>query len=165
MARKTTTISQRNKIRISIILILLLAILAGFLDYPKAWDDSVDWVNSKLPFSIPHYANLPFKLGLDLQGGTHLVYQADVSQVPGGDQSEAIEGVRDVVIFSWPIKNGRENEIVAFIESSIQEKTLKKLLTENLEDYALPRKMKVVDRMPLLSTGKYNRNLMLRHFT
>lgn len=97
MARKTSTISQRNKVRISIVLILLVVILAGFLDYPKIWNDSVGWLNNKLPFTIPQYANLPFRLGLDLQGGTHLVYQADVSGVPSSDQADAVEGVRDVI--------------------------------------------------------------------
>jgi len=97
MRRKTGSISQRNKIRLFIILILLVAVLAGFLDYPKIWDNSADWISSKTPVTIPHYANLPFHLGLDLQGGTHLVYQADVSQVPGKDQADAVEGVRDVI--------------------------------------------------------------------
>jgi len=69
----------------------------GFLDYPKIWNDSVNWLNGKLPLNIPQYFNLPFRLGLDLQGGTHLVYQADVSQVPGSDQADAVEGVRDVI--------------------------------------------------------------------
>jgi protein-export membrane protein SecD len=97
MRRKTGSLSQRNKIRLFIILILLVAVLAGFLDYPKIWDNSADWISSKTPISIPHYANLPFHLGLDLQGGTHLVYQADVSAVPGKDQADAVEGVRDVI--------------------------------------------------------------------
>jgi len=40
---------------------------------------------------------VPFRLGLDLLGGTHLVYQADLSQLAGQDPSDALEGVRDVV--------------------------------------------------------------------
>ena len=38
----------------------------------------------------------PFSLGLDLLGGTHLVYQADLSQVQGS-ADDAMQGVRDVV--------------------------------------------------------------------
>ncbi|MBU4360485.1 protein translocase subunit SecD, partial [Patescibacteria group bacterium] len=38
-----------------------------------------------------------FHLGLDLQGGTHLVYQADVSEIPSDDRASAVEGVRDVI--------------------------------------------------------------------
>ncbi|MFC1598877.1 protein translocase subunit SecD [Patescibacteria group bacterium] len=97
MARKTNLVSQRNKIRMYIVLILLIAVLAGFLDYPQIYNNSVDWVNSKLPLNIPHYLNMPFKLGLDLQGGTHLVYQADVSDIPGSEKDDAVEGVRDVI--------------------------------------------------------------------
>jgi len=97
MIRKTSTISPRNKVRLLIVLILILSILLGFLDYPKVWNNSADWLNSKLPLNLPHYVDLPFRLGLDLQGGTHLVYQADVSQVPGKEQTDAVEGVRDVI--------------------------------------------------------------------
>lgn len=51
--------------------IVLLAVLAGFFDYP---------VNSSFPGSS-WLNSVPFKLGLDLQGGAHLIYQADVSQI------------------------------------------------------------------------------------
>src|SRR3989338_799436 len=64
--------------------IILGAIFFAFFDYPQAWK----W--GGLP-------NVPFRLGLDLLGGTHLVYQADLSQI--GDQSptDAMEGARDVI--------------------------------------------------------------------
>ncbi len=39
----------------------------------------------------------PFKLGLDLQGGTHLLYQADLSNVEKKDYSSAMQGLRDVI--------------------------------------------------------------------
>lgn len=39
----------------------------------------------------------PFRLGLDLLGGTHLVYQADIEQIEGRDIGEAMQGVRDVI--------------------------------------------------------------------
>ena len=38
----------------------------------------------------------PFLLGLDLLGGTHLIYQADLSKV-AGSAGDAMQGVRDVV--------------------------------------------------------------------
>ncbi len=38
-----------------------------------------------------------FKLGLDLQGGAHLVYETDMSNIVEADRAEALEGVRDVV--------------------------------------------------------------------
>lgn len=39
----------------------------------------------------------PFKLGLDLSGGTHLVYKADVSGVVPGQVGEAMDSLRDVI--------------------------------------------------------------------
>ncbi len=37
------------------------------------------------------------RLGLDLQGGLHIVYQADLSSVASGDEAGAIEGVIEVL--------------------------------------------------------------------
>lgn len=42
-------------------------------------------------------ANFPFRLGLDLSGGTHLVYTTDVSAVPDGDVSDSLDALRDVI--------------------------------------------------------------------
>ena|SRR3989344_4793781 len=42
-------------------------------------------------------ARFPFRFGLDLAGGSHLVYQADTSSVPGGDVKDAMNSLRDVV--------------------------------------------------------------------
>ncbi len=81
--------SQKNKIRLTAAAIFLIAILAIFLDFP----DQIE----KSGLNLPGFLNLPFRLGLDLQGGTHLIYEADVSQIPGADQSNAVEGVRDVI--------------------------------------------------------------------
>lgn len=39
----------------------------------------------------------PFRLGLDLSGGTQLVYRADTSALVGGDVEESMEALRDTV--------------------------------------------------------------------
>lgn len=41
--------------------------------------------------------NHPFRLGLDLSGGSHLIYKADVSQVPAGQVRESMDSLRDVI--------------------------------------------------------------------
>ncbi len=46
---------------------------------------------------LPLVKDLPFSLGLDLQGGTHLVYQADVKNIPEKDRAGALEAARDVI--------------------------------------------------------------------
>lgn len=42
-------------------------------------------------------SNRSFFLGLDLQGGTRLEYEADVAKVPSAERQEAMNGVRDVI--------------------------------------------------------------------
>ncbi len=41
--------------------------------------------------------DLTFKLGLDLQGGTRLIYRAKIDAKSGQDPTEALAGVRDVI--------------------------------------------------------------------
>jgi len=42
-------------------------------------------------------ARFPFKLGLDLSGGTHLLYKADISTLPEEDRSDSFNALRDVI--------------------------------------------------------------------
>src|SRR3989338_4850327 len=89
----------------TVLAIFLLAIFAGFMIYPRVWNKPVDWINAqknksvvmkKLP-NIPQFFNLPFRLGLDLQGGTHLVYEADLNNIDKSQYGESMQGVRDVI--------------------------------------------------------------------
>jgi protein-export membrane protein SecD len=75
--------------------IIILALLAGIFAYPKYFNQGVDFVNSKTKLGIPHFWDVPFKLGLDLQGGVSLIYEADLSN--STDKKEDMEGLRDVI--------------------------------------------------------------------
>ena len=75
--------------------VLILAVLAGIFAYPNYFNKSVDFVNHKMAWTIPHFPEKPYVLGLDLQGGVSLVYQADLSQVNG--KSQAMAELRDVI--------------------------------------------------------------------
>jgi preprotein translocase subunit SecD len=46
-----------------------------------------------LPVENGLLGNKGIKLGLDLQGGLHMVYRADLSQISPGDEASAIDGV------------------------------------------------------------------------
>src|SRR3989344_9568968 len=39
----------------------------------------------------------PFRLGLDLSGGTQLVYRADLSAIEGSDVADSLEALRDTI--------------------------------------------------------------------
>ncbi len=89
--------TARGRVRWAVFGILILATLAGLLDYPKYYDRGIDALNAWAGFSLPHFYQLPFRLGLDLKGGTHLLYEADTSQIPDKDRANAVEGARDVI--------------------------------------------------------------------
>lgn len=48
-------------------------------------------------FSSQTHSWRPFKLGLDLSGGTQLVYRAELQNIAGGDVSESMSALRDVI--------------------------------------------------------------------
>jgi len=87
----------KRKIYLKILIIFILAFFAGNLSYPKYFNQGVDFLNQKLSFKMPHFPDAPFKLGLDLQGGTHLVYEADLSSIAESGKSDSMEGLRDVI--------------------------------------------------------------------
>jgi len=41
--------------------------------------------------------SFPFRLGLDLSGGSHLIYKADISGVAAGQVSTSMDALRDVI--------------------------------------------------------------------
>ena len=62
-------------------IIIFVAVAAALFVYPKNWGAKM----------------LPWRLGLDLVGGTHLVYQIDLSKVAITDQPSVVAGLRDVI--------------------------------------------------------------------
>src|SRR5579863_1288394 len=77
--------------------VVILAILAGTFAYPNYYDKSVDFLNHKFGWTVPQFWEKPYVLGLDLQGGVELTYQADLSTIPVADQASAMSGLRDVI--------------------------------------------------------------------
>ncbi len=69
----------RRNITVVILLLLVLAFAVSALIFPLFGKDRM-------------------QLGLDLQGGIHLVYKADLSAVEPGDEAEAINGVIAVIL-------------------------------------------------------------------
>ncbi len=67
---------KRKNTYIILILILILAGVAVFFDL---------------------YKGKPFQLGLDLQGGTHLLYEVDLAEIEQENRSSAMQGLRDVI--------------------------------------------------------------------
>ncbi len=85
------------KTRLVAITALVATLALGIYDFPGIWNRGAEAVQAKTGWLPPTLMEEPFRLGLDLQGGTHLVYEADMSQIPEEDRLTALEGVRDVI--------------------------------------------------------------------
>ncbi|MCH8049245.1 protein translocase subunit SecD [Patescibacteria group bacterium] len=83
---------SRRNLHLRVVAILVIFVLTASAAFPGPWNSLVDAVGFGPKFSEEEY-----KLGLDLQGGAHLVYDADMSAIPAGDRASALEGVRDVI--------------------------------------------------------------------
>ncbi len=77
-------------------IVVLFLFTASFIA-PVYANKAIDAVNNTVALGIPRFSEEPFKLGLDLRGGAHLVYKADVSTTPEADKTNALEGARDVI--------------------------------------------------------------------
>lgn len=73
-----------NRIRIGALAVIVFGLLVGF--YVIAPERGIDFWGARR-----------FNLGLDLRGGSHLVYQADVSGLDPADISDAMASLREVI--------------------------------------------------------------------
>ncbi len=91
--------TARGRVWQVFVLIIILTLGGLLIDGGSYYNKGVDWLSQKTNevVQLPKTKEVGFSLGLDLQGGTHLVYEADVSQVPAGREDSAVEGVRDVI--------------------------------------------------------------------
>src|SRR3989338_2633056 len=69
------------KTRVNVVVILILGLLLGYFVY-STQEAGSRW---------------NFRLGLDLKGGTQLVYNADTSKFVGADVDDAMSALRDVI--------------------------------------------------------------------
>lgn len=86
------------KIRLSAIVILVAGVLVGYFIFASekagAKFRNAESPNSSVDASKGRFA---FKLGLDLSGGTHLIYKADVSEIDAAEVKNAMDALRDVI--------------------------------------------------------------------
>jgi len=75
---------RKNRAYIIVLIIFALAFLAGNFVHPEL-------------LKLPYLPERDFELGLDLQGGIHLLYQVDLSQIEERERAETMTGLRDVI--------------------------------------------------------------------
>ncbi len=73
--------ASQGKLILFFIIILVVGAVAGVFVYPKYYGEKLR----------------PWRLGLDLVGGTRLVYEIDMKDVGSGDRESVANGLRDVI--------------------------------------------------------------------
>lgn len=95
--RPTIVKVTKSSVRKTIYAIIALTFFALLVVGPGYANSAIDWVNGKANIGIPKLPDKGFNLGLDLQGGAHLIYEAKTGQLSTTDVAGAVEGVRDVI--------------------------------------------------------------------
>jgi preprotein translocase subunit SecD len=94
---------NKKKFYITLIIFILTVIGAGVV-FPEYANQPIDYVNNFQMNSfgwqiieIPRIPIMPFKLGLDLYGGSQLVYETDLQSIERKNRNEVMQGLRDVI--------------------------------------------------------------------
>lgn len=95
-------ITEKKKARSLVIGIFLFTLVIGVFVYPDFYNKGAEYLNKRLnlegsQLKLPQLKVLPFRLGLDVSGGTSLIYRADVSGLEIEDRASAMEGLKDVI--------------------------------------------------------------------
>jgi protein-export membrane protein SecD len=97
MSNKDHKFQIRSKIRWGVVGIVALIIISVSYDIPKQFNRAINKINAVTALGIPNIPEDGFALGLDLQGGAHLIYEADVRAIAANERATSVEGVRDVI--------------------------------------------------------------------
>jgi preprotein translocase subunit SecD len=115
----------RNKVYMTIGFVLVLAALAG-----------------GLVFNLPYFPDRPFKWGLDLRGGAHLIYQAEFDDVPEHERSDKMDTLRDLI--------ERRINIFGVAEPVVQKEAGERLIVEIAGVFDTAEAVAMIGETPLL---------------
>jgi len=82
---------MRKGLYFKLFLLILLAAVATYVALPQGSKISLK------PLKINYEKRFDLKLGLDLQGGSQLIYQADFKDIEADAQADALSSARDVI--------------------------------------------------------------------
>jgi protein-export membrane protein SecD len=142
------------KYRFFAVIILVAGVTIGYFDV----------VHLYRPTSV---FSKPFKLGLDLKGGAHLVYKADVSTIKPEEIPDAMAGLRDVIerrinLFgvSEPLVQAEQKGILQIAENREQ-----RLIVELPGVTDVGQAIKMIGETPFLEFRLENPNIEIKENT
>jgi acyl-coenzyme A synthetase/AMP-(fatty) acid ligase len=77
--------------------------------------------------------------------------QAKLKQIPG---------VRDALVVAIPTGKGTQNKLAALVETDLDELQLRRDIALVSESYAVPKRIVVVEEIPMTYSGKYDRKVI-----
>ncbi len=91
--------SKKARLRLTIFLVFIFALISFLGSSSNYYNRFSDYLAKKTNNVVifPKAKDIPFVLGLDLQGGTQLTYEANVTGIPEADRASSLSGVRDVI--------------------------------------------------------------------
>jgi acyl-coenzyme A synthetase/AMP-(fatty) acid ligase len=75
-----------------------------------------------------------------------------------------IPGITDAVVFAIPDTRGRESCVCAMVQGNIDKEELITTISHQVEQYAIPRQIQVVEKIPFSPSGKYDRKSLEKYF-
>jgi len=156
---------ERNKLWTIFAIICFLSLLAFLIVYPTI----PEWVPGYKLFSRPK-----IHLGLDLQGGTQLIYETDTSDIPDDQKVAAVEGARDVIenrvnVFGvtepliQTLKSGKEWRLLVELPGVQDVHAAIEMIGETpileFKEQGLPRELTTEEKEQII---KYNEQALLR---
>jgi acyl-coenzyme A synthetase/AMP-(fatty) acid ligase len=154
----------------------------GFTPYPTVdWQIREERLSLRSPYlspGLPRDAEECFRTGDRVEPcgatGFQLKGRADSITKVAGKRVDLEEirglikeqpGVTDCLVLALAETSGREHRIVVLVEGrAVDMEAIQKKLVARFEPYALPRAIKVIDRLPLKNNGKVDRAAILRLF-
>lgn len=135
--------NKTAKTRALTVLILFIgALLSAFIYY------------SQIP-NLGFISKFAFKLGLDLNGGTHLVYKADTSKIPAEDINDSMQSLRNVI--EARINSlGVSEPIVQTEKTTISGQEVNKLIVELPGVTDIKQAVDTIGQTPVLEFKKVN---------
>ena len=100
MMKKAKKRMKSSTARIAALCFFVAGLALGAFSAPQYADRAIDRIGIRqwIPWHLAESRYvLPYRLGLDIQGGTHLVYSADLSSIGDASESESMEALRDVI--------------------------------------------------------------------
>lgn len=129
----------------------LLAIRSDFISPELSVDpDGFFVTNDKVVITAPNAFRVTGRADRIIKVGGNRVDLDEIRSI-----ITAMPEVKDAAVICTPNKSGRENEIHALVATGMSASDIRHYLQQRIPGYAVPRRIRIVDKIPVSSAGKY----------